>query len=113
MAARRVPSGGRLPRPVLSAEESTGQGVVGQEGNPRAVAEGQDAVFGVPVQEVVLVLHAGEARLPLGDGACGLFEQGHGEVGAADLADLALGDQFGRRAEGLGDGGLRVGVCSW
>ncbi len=102
-------TGRSLSRPVLAAEETAGQGEVGQEGGLCALAEGQDLVLGLAVQEVVLVLHADEAGRTVGHGGGGLLEHPPGEVGAAQLADLALGDQFAQRPQRVGDGRLGVG----
>src|SRR6185437_5227633 len=92
---------GRLAGVVLAAEEAAGEREERQEAEAHALALGEDAGLGLAVEDVVLVLDAHEPRPTLGRGGGRLFEQLWGEVRAAELANLALGDEVGQRADGL------------
>ena len=56
------PLGRRLAGAVLAAEQPAGEREERQEAEAHALALGEDAVLGLAVEDVVLVLHADEAR---------------------------------------------------
>ena len=109
MAARRVPCGRRLARPVLAAQQPAGQWEERQERGAVAVAPVQDAVLGLAVEDVVLVLHADETRgcqrawprRPRSSWSTLKFEQPNSRT-------LPSATSSTQRADRLGDGGLLV-----
>ena len=109
-----------------------GPGAVGRRGTPAGVLAGQEAVLqraprqyaeaqgaggrdqlglGRPLQQRVLQLERGDRgpAAELGDGG-GLGDLPGGQVGQADVPDLARGDQVVQGAQGFLDRGHRVVV---
>jgi hypothetical protein len=74
------------------------------------LAGGSHVGLDAPVEQAVLVLGADEAAemVDVG-GPIGIGDLPAAEVGAADVADLALADQVVERREGLLDGGVGIG----
>ena len=85
-------------------------GKKGTKATPSESQAGEHLLFGLSMEQVVLVLHAGEAGQAAARAACiGLGELRGGEVGTADLAYLALHEKLVHRHQGLRDRHLGVG----
>ena len=99
----------RLAGPVLPAEEAAGQGKKGRNAVPVRSHHSRTPSSGSRWRMLYWFCTLTKPGLPGRRGRCRLVEQVGAEVGAADLADLALGHQLAQRAERFGDRGLRVG----
>ena len=98
----------RPPSPVRAAQQAGGERIVGHERHAQAHGRRQDAaaahaaVLGLALEQAVLVLDHGEAaQPPPGRRRGGLFELRGREVGAADLAHQAAGEQAVHHLERL------------
>ena len=109
--ARRVPSGAAWPRRYLPVSRPNSSGKNGRMPTPNVLAGGDQLVLDVAVEQGVLVLGADE---PLVAARLGrpvrVDDLPPGEVGAADVAHLALEHQLVQRRERLLDRGDRVGA---
>lgn len=106
---REPPTLGRCARAALAREESTGERVVGDDGDGLIGAEGEKLAFVLPQEQVVAGLHgtkSGRAEaLATSQQAGELISE---KVRAAGVAELADRHQIIERAHALVDGRVRV-----
>jgi Trypsin len=83
----------------LAGEQAVGQREVGQHAEPELAGRGHQLRLGLPLQQRPVVLRGDEglgAGLPRHVGGIGRLPAG--QVGVAEIADLALADQLAERA---------------
>ena len=106
-----MPAAGFSPRGVLAGEQAAVQGEERQQAQAEALARRDDLVLDASIEQAVLVLRADEPgqvggpRRPVR-----VRDLPAGEVGVAQVADLAGADQVVQRGQRLVDRGARVGL---
>src|SRR5439155_9479730 len=87
---------------VLSGQVPAGEWAPDEEAQALVLAHGQEFVLGLAGDQAVVGLHAGEAaQVALLGCPEGFHRLPRGEVGASDVAHLALPYEVGERAEAL------------
>ena len=112
--ASRVPSGAASPRRYLPVSRPEASGKNGSTPTPTCSHAGHELVLDVALEQGVLVLGGDEPLEPgRARGPVGVDDLPAGEVGAADVADLALGTSSSSAASVSSIGVTGSGRCSW
>ena len=97
--------------PVFPGEQATGQREIGQQADTAGDHRRDRVLLHGAAQDAVFVLRGDEPmQIGAARGLVGLDQLPAGEIGVADMADLALPDQIVERAQRLLDRYRRIGM---